>query len=137
MFHGQLSSAPKPNNAGHVLGPTASSVLLVATHHVGLESAAPADEDHPNTFRCVKLVSGERKEIEFNLLHIDLHFARGLYSVGVKEHALAATDGANLLDRENHPGLVVPPHDGNNRGVGPNGGIEQVQIERTVRIHRQ
>ena len=53
------------------------------------------------------------------------------------EHPLAAADGGNLGDGEDHAGLVVRHHHGDDGGVGPDGFLEQMHVERSVALHGQ
>jgi hypothetical protein len=51
--------------------------------------------------------------------------------------ALPLHDGGDFLDRENHAGLVIGPHDRNDRGIIPDRVLEFLQIQRAIRRHRQ
>ena len=53
----------------------------------------------------------------------------------MEEDILAVADGGDFFDGENDASFVVGPHDGNQGGVGADGFVEQMQIERAVGVH--
>ena len=85
----------------------------------------------------MQLVGAQGEEIDTELTDIELDLARDLHGIGVAEHTLAAADGCNLGDREQHAGLVVGVHARNDRGIGPDRFLQTMNVERTVALHRK
>ena len=82
-------------------------------------------------------MGGEGEEIDAERLHIDREFASDLNGVGVKQHVVAAADCREFLNRKQHSGLVIRPHDGDDRGVGPDGRLQIAEVDAAVEVNRQ
>ena len=76
-------------------------------------------------------MAGNGKELQLNLAQVDRNFSGGLHRVGVKRHVFLARNLGDLFDRENHAGLVVRPHHGNERGIRANGIGDGAQTQST------
>jgi len=77
----------------------------------------------------MELVGGERKEIDAGGLYVDLKLAWSLNRVCVKGDAFAPANGRNFFNRKEDSRFVIGPHHRDNNCIGPDGHIEQVQVE--------
>ena len=96
-------------------------------HHGG-EADVAADEEDSNAFGGVHLVPGEGEEVDvFEGAfggEVERELAGDLDGVGVEEGSGFVGDGGQFLDGLDDAGLVVGVHDGDEFGVGPEGGFE-------------
>ena len=135
--HRQFGCPAKGHNIGHALGAATATALLVAADNIGLKLGPALDIQHSDAFGGMKLVGAERQEIHPQLANIHLEFAGHLNGVGVAEYSLAAAQGGDFLDGEEHAGLVVGHHDRNDGCIGPDRALQEMQVERTIAFHRQ
>jgi len=83
----------------------------VAAKQEGSDPRALLDVEHANAFGGVELVAGQAQQIDGALCKIQRHFADHLYGVGMERDAFAGHHLGDLLDGEDHTGLIVGVHD--------------------------
>mmetsp|Transcript_928 Transcript_928/g.1829 ORF Transcript_928/g.1829 Transcript_928/m.1829 type:complete len:438 (+) Transcript_928:3313-4626(+) len=139
VFHGDSARGTK-TYAQRCWESTASQAALLApTADDGLETNARASADvkGTNTLGTVNFMSGNRHQIDLHIIHIQLHFAKHLCTVRMKEHLIGTANLANILERLNDTNLVVDTHNGNDRSIVTNGALHHVGIYKTIRAHGQ
>ena len=109
----------------------------MAADDVGLKLGPALDVQHADALGGMKLVGAQRQEIDTQLVNIHLELAGHLNGVGVAKNTLAAAQGGDFFDGEEHARLVVGHHDRNDGCVGPDRALQKVQVERTVAFHWQ
>ena len=122
---------------GHIFSATTLAAFLPATDDVRLKRCIGFDVEQTYPFWRSQLVGGEGEEIDAEFLHVDRQFAGCLHGVCVEQHAVAAADRCKLLNRKQHAGLVIRPHDGNNAGVRADGCLQIADVNATVEVNRQ
>jgi hypothetical protein len=130
---GQLEGAREADDEGHVLGPAAPAVLLVAAEQEGPARRAAADEERADALGRVQLVAGEGEQVDVPevALQVDGELAHRLGGVGVDDDRGVGLlgDPRQLRDREDDPGLVVGVHHRDQQGVGPQGAHEGALVD--------
>ena len=76
-----------------------------------------------------------RKEINVDILHIDRDFPDRLHGVAMEQHAPLAADLADLLDREDHPRLIIRPHDRYECRFVCDEAAQRVRFDDTLIVH--
>ena len=117
--------------------PAPLAPFLVAADEIGLEFEAAPDEKQANALGGVEFVRRKGKEVHPQRVGVYFQFARRLGGVGVKKHALAAANGGDFLDGKNNARFIIGRHDRDQGGVGPDGLIEQMQVQQAVGINGQ
>ncbi|OQC18642.1 MAG: hypothetical protein BWX70_03456 [Verrucomicrobia bacterium ADurb.Bin070] len=134
----EVNSFAETHDVRHVFRAAAPSVLLMAAQHEGFESRAAPQVEDANAFGRVQLVSGDRKHVDRQALHVDRQFARDLHRVGVDDGARLLGDLDDLLHREHDAGLVVGPHQADDRGRAALQRVAQyLEVDLPQRVHRQ
>ena len=72
-----------------------------------------------------------------HLANVNLHLARSLYRVAVKEDAPAPAKFRNFPHRKQHTSFIVRPHQRHDGGVVCDGIFQIRQLEQPVAVHRQ
>src|SRR6185436_13883832 len=90
-----------------------------------------------DALRAVDLVRRDGKQVDLELLHVDLDAPGALHRIAVEDDALRAAQLADLPHRLDHADLVVHHHDRNQDGVRPNGFFKAIQINEAVLHHFQ
>ena len=101
------------HDGGNILCARALAALLRAALDEARQEDALTGVQHAGAFRTVKLVRGERQQVDVLRLDVNGQVSRGLHGVGVEQHARLAADGADLADRQDGADLVVGVHNGN------------------------
>ncbi len=118
---GQLHRPGQPDDVRHVLGAGPASALLVAADHERPEGRAAAHEEDADALGGVQLVAGEGEQIDVGQgpPEVEGKLADRLRGVGVEDDRRVGLLGEarQLLDGEDHAGLVVGVHDGREQGV--------------------
>jgi len=82
-------------------------------------------------------VRSQAHQVDGQGLDVDLDLAGGLGRIHVEEHAMLAADRAQGRDVLDHADLVVHEHDRGQDGVGPDGGLEGLQVQQAIGLHVQ
>ena len=114
---GQFRSHAHGNNSGDVFRTGSSVFLLVPTDNERRQRQAATDVQRADTFRRVKLVAGDRQQIDRTVFHINGELPGQLNGVHMKRNLLRFYDFSNLSNRKDHSRLIVCGHDRNQSGV--------------------
>ncbi len=77
----------------------------------------------------------EAHQVHLQLGQVDIDLAGGLGRIDVEDDALLAADLADLGDRLDHADFVVHEHHRDQDGVGPDRGLQGVQVDQAVFLH--
>ena len=107
----QLASLAETDRQQRALGSSAPPALVSGPVNERLQLDATAYEQRADTLGRVKLVSGDREQIDAEPVHVSRNLADRLSGVGMEEHAMFAGDARALLNRLDGAHLVVGVHD--------------------------
>ena len=113
------------DDGGDVLGAGAAAAFLAAAAEEGVEAEALAEVEGADALGGVELVAAEGEEVNGDFPDVDGHFADGLDGVGVDGEAVFLGEGGGLGEGLGDAGLVVHPHEGEEKAVVPGGGGER------------
>src|SRR6266849_3663012 len=102
-----------------------------------LELDATAYEQDADTLGRVELVSGDRKQIDAEPVHVGCNLADRLGGVGMKEDTMFAGDVRALLDRLDGAHLIVGVHDADEDRARRDGSAQVIGIDAPASIHGQ
>jgi hypothetical protein len=85
----------------------------------------------------VKLVAGEREEINAPRLHINGYFSDRLNRIGMKQHAFISGNPGQLFDRLKRAGFIVGRHYAHEAGLLPKGCGQLFRTDDPVSINRK
>ena len=88
--------------------------------------------ERADTRRPIKLVAGDRIEIDIQRLHVHDLMHRALASIRQHRHAFGVRPRHNLFQRRHRAQHVRHMRDRNQLGLRPDGGIQCLDIQRTV-----
>ena len=71
---------------------------------------ATADVQGANALGTIHFVGGQAQQVDAHVVDIERQLAGSLNGIGVEEHAVALTQGANLLDRLQGANFVIGGH---------------------------
>ena len=103
----------------------------------GSTRTPPAQVQRANALGRVKLVSGDRQQVDAEPVHVGGNLAGRLRRVGVEEHAVLAGDARALFDRLDRANLVVGVHDADEDRARRDGLSEVVGIDAAAAVHGQ
>src|SRR5205807_1389618 len=83
---------------------SASLPLMAATINLRLDQRSLLDVKGSGSLRRMDLVSGNRKRVAGNLIHVDRRLARSLHCISMKKDVSFSRDFANFFHRLNHSG---------------------------------
>jgi hypothetical protein len=93
----------------------------------------PPHVRRPDPLWPIDLMSAHTQHVDAHLVHVDLDLPDGLGGVGVEPDALVSVaDFADLFQGLDDADLVVDSHDGDEGGVGSDGGFELGKGDETV-----
>ena len=116
MVQGKFGGFSEGHDRGDILGAAAPSLFLASAQQRRV--AGPlVDVESADSLRCVELVGREGDILDIQPGEIDRHLPRGLHGVEMERNLLLQRDGGDLLDGEEHPGLVIPPEQGDDGGL--------------------
>ncbi len=107
----QLASLAETNREHGALGSGAPPALVPGPVNQRFERDATAYKQRADTLWRVKLVSGDRKQIDPEPIHVSCNLADRLSGVGMEENTMFAGDARALRNRLNGTHLVVGVHD--------------------------
>ena len=102
----------------------------------GEEARAAGDIQAADTGRAVEVVGGKAEQIDTHFLDVYRNDADRIDGVGVKDHLLFASDGADFLDGLNGSGLVVAVHDRYKDGFVGDGIGDFLGVDPPALVHR-
>jgi hypothetical protein len=105
--------------------------VACAVDEFGQRQAAP-DVQRAHPLGGVQLVACHGEEIHGERPHVHRDLPHRLGSVRVDEDAALARHGRDLGDRLDGPHLVVGQHEGDQDGVGPEGGGDLPRLDQSV-----
>ena len=114
---GFFQSRSHAADAGDVFRACPLATLLCATVDQVGEQNALAAVQCANALGAVELVGGEAQHIDVLRLHIDGDVTYRLDSVGMEQHALFLTNGADLSDGQHRADLIIGVHAGDQAGI--------------------
>ena len=118
----------------HRQGSRTQPLFLASAPLQGLQRCALSDDQSADAFRTVELVSAETDQITAQLLCPQRQVAVGLGRIGMHGDALTGADGAQLLDRLDHPDLIVGHHHAHQLGVGLDGLLQLLHLDQTIAL---
>src|SRR5712664_3396373 len=113
-----LQPVPQIRNARRILRQRLPGKLRSSAHadNAGYVFRATADVQRSDPLRRIKLVPGERQQIQAQRVHVDRELPCGLHRVGMKVHVGVSGDATDFLKWLHRAQLVVGVHHGNQRG---------------------
>src|SRR5712664_3442959 len=102
-----------------------------------LQPRAAANVQRSNALRRIKLVSGERKQIETERINVNRKLARGLHCVGMKVDVGVRGDAANFLERLHRAQFVVGLHYCDQHGLLANRLAQSFHRNKSLTVNRQ
>src|SRR5579863_9291850 len=85
----------------------------------------------------VKLVSGDREQIDAELVHVSFNLADRLSSVGMEEDATVAGDARARLNWLDGPHLIVGMHDADEDCARRDGPVQIIRVDAPETIYSQ
>eukprot|EP00191_Tetraselmis_sp_GSL018_P001362 CAMPEP_0177596546 /NCGR_PEP_ID=MMETSP0419_2-20121207/11152_1 /TAXON_ID=582737 /ORGANISM="Tetraselmis sp., Strain GSL018" /LENGTH=381 /DNA_ID=CAMNT_0019088489 /DNA_START=305 /DNA_END=1451 /DNA_ORIENTATION=- len=134
-----LAGGAEPDREGRGHRPRAQPTLLPAAAHLRLhaDARAAAEVERPDALRAVDLVAADGHGVDLHRVDVERDLTNSLSGVGVEEDLLGAAEVADLLERLYDADLVVDGHDGDKGRVGPDGLLELLDVDATVRLDGQ
>src|SRR6185437_94443 len=108
-----------------------------AAEKYGFERSVFAHVQRADAFGTVKLMRGEREEINLEFVDVEGNFARGLNRVGVKINVGFESDAANFRDGLDGAELIIRVHHGDENGFGANRAANVFGIDNAVARNRK
>ena len=133
----QAGSFAQAHDAGDVLGAAAATLFLTAAGDDGSQHHTLADVDGAHALGGVDLVAGQAQQVDVHGLDIHGHVTKGLYRVGVEQHALAAAQRADVGDVVDGTNLVVGKHNAHQGGIFGDGGLQIAEAYLTGAVDGQ
>ena len=136
MLAGEFGGFAEGDDAGHILRAATSFAFLTTSHEQRRKADALADVERANALRRMHLVAAEAEKIDRRCLHIEVNFSRRLHGIRMHQRAGGVCQCDDFMHGGEHAGLVIRPHDGDERGdSGPNEGVQGIQINTAIRMH--
>jgi len=132
----QFGRFSQANDSRYVLRSGAARALVAPAVKQGLEFGAFSDIERTNSLWGVEFMSGNRKQVAADRLHINPNLRRRLHSIGVEVDIGFGADFPKLLDRLDHARLVVRVHDRDQLGVRPDRPAYVIGIHQASSVHR-
>src|SRR5688500_10507150 len=93
-----LQGETEPDDAWHVLGSPAPTLLLATASLLEVERRPPAHIQQTHALWSVELVRRQREQIDAESIDMQRQHARSLHSVGMQRNASVSGNRGNLLD---------------------------------------
>ncbi len=87
----KLTSGTETDHLEDVFGPRAQPALMIGSTNLRFDDHAVAKKQRTDSLRGVKLVTGDRHEVDPEFTDIDRHLAHRLRRIGVDHNAPSAT----------------------------------------------
>ena len=139
LFFGNTVSLAHAHNLVCWQGAGTHTPLMTTPVHLRLDThprLAP-DKQRANAFRAIRLVGGQAHQVNRQLAQVKINPPGGLCRVNVENNAFLAADHTDRGNVLNHTDFIVDIHDAGQNGVGPDGRLEDFQIEQSIRLHIQ
>ena len=131
-----FGSFAEGNDAGHIFGATAPLVFLPSSHEQRCKSCALADIERANALGRMHFVSAKAEEIDRYRLDIEMNFSRRLYGIRMHQSTRSVRQCDDFMHGGDDTGLVVGPHDRDERGNSwPNKRLQGFEIHTAIRMH--
>ena len=112
------------------------SAAVDLRHQLHARILAPHVE-RAHALRSIKLVRGNRRDVDVVLNHVERHLADSLHRIAVKQHAALVAQRADLANGLQHANLVVRRHDRDENRLVVHRALQVVEIDAAVLLHRQ
>src|ERR1043166_8665428 len=112
-----LASLAEPNGKHCALRSGAAAALVASAMDERFDRSSDLDEKRPHALRRADLVTGDRQEIDAEIVDLGRNLPDGLRGIGMKEDATVVSDARARRDRLNGPDLVVGVHDADENGA--------------------
>src|SRR5882762_11772654 len=93
------------------------------------QTRATANVESADALWTVELVSGERKQVDSKLVHVNRYFSCRLHGVGVEIDLPLFGDAANLFERLDSAELIVGVHDGDQHSFRPYSAPKLIEVD--------
>ena len=123
---GDLARLAESDDAGNIQRSGTHAALVAAAVDLRDQLHArvlAANVKRADSLGTVKLVGGDRGQVNVVLNHVERNLANRLHRVGVEQHAALVTDRANLADGLQRANLVVGGHDRDQNGLVIDGAL--------------
>ena len=134
FFHiadGDLRGDTGADNGGDVLGASAAAAFLHTTVNMAGDAGLAAAVEDADALRAVETVRAEAEELDAEVADVDGHPASGGEGVAVKGDAFFGGDLRDFLDRLDGADVVVDEMDGDEGGLGREGGADVLGVDAT------
>src|SRR5713226_10659250 len=101
------------------------------------QTGAATDIQGADSLGRIQFVTGNRKQINSQYIHVDRNFARGLHGVGVEVDVGFGSDAADFFERLDGTELIVGVHDGDENCFRPDGAAQLLEVDQSLAIVRQ
>ena len=101
----------------------------------GAERGAAPQIQHADPLGGMQFVTGKREHVDVGVCHVDRDLADRLDGIGMKQRPLILCNGRRLLDRKDHPGLVVGVHQRDDGGIRIHRGLQLIHIQPPFTVH--
>jgi hypothetical protein len=110
---GDSCSLTKTDDERRSKSSTSQTSLLTTTTDDRVESdtGSSADVASTNALGTIKLVTGDRHEVNVELVDVEGNLAHSLSAIGVEKDLLGSAQLADFLQRLDNTNLVVDSHD--------------------------
>src|SRR6267154_377593 len=133
----QLASLAETDREHGALGSGAPPALVPGPVNERFERDATAYKQRADTLGRVKLVSGDREQIDAEPIHVSRNLADRLSRVGVEKDTMFAGDARALLNRLDGAHLVVGVHGADEDRARRDGPAQVIGIDTPESIHGQ
>jgi seryl-tRNA synthetase len=136
MLACELGGFAEGDDAWHIFGAAASFAFLTTAHEERGKTGALADVERPDALRCMHFVPAEAEEIDWRRLHIEVDFPRRLHGICMYQRTCGVCQGDNFMHGGDDAGLIVGPHDGDERSDSRSDEcLQGMKIDAAIRMH--
>jgi seryl-tRNA synthetase len=136
MLAGEFGGFAESDDAGYILGAAAPFPFLTTSHEHRRKADTLADEECANALRRMHFVTAETEKIDGCRLDIEVDFPSRLHGIRMNQRTGGVCQGGDFMHGGDDAGLVVGPHDGDERGDSrPNKCAQGIEIHPAIRVH--
>src|SRR5260370_39959811 len=129
-----FSGLAEAHNAGDVFRAGTKAALVMTAVKKLAQTCSATNVQSADALGRIQFMSGNREQIDLELVDVDRDFSRGLHGVSVEVDVGFLGEVADLFERLDGAELVVGVHDGDENGFGPDGATQLLHIYLSVAI---
>ena len=126
----------EPHNAGDVFRAGTEAALVMSAVQKLAQTCSATNVQSADALGRIQFMSGNREQIDLELVDVDRDFSCGLHGVGVEVDVGFFREAADFLERLHGAELVIGVHDADENRFGPDGPAQLLHIYLPVAICR-